>query len=199
MNRIDSIIAAIIAAILICTLFALLPGCGRLGKPTIPDISAEKIENMSARSTATLKAVYKTNWMLTVAVAGATASVFAMMMGFSKLGLAGLVSSFACVGMTIAMIRFSGLFAIGGLLVGLGTAVSALVRNKATIIGFIDGFQDVKKSIFHSNTELKKKVLNEVMGSKLTPEGERIVKEHKARAARGAGDGLGAGSDSTHS
>ena len=174
-----SIGVGILAALIM--LVALL--CGGCHSPKVPPpsgyIPPPPIDPNFTGAQATIVSVYRTNWALSVALIGVTASVFAICMGLRKIGAAGLAASFTMAAMSIAMIRFSWVFGIGGLLIGIGTGLAALVKNRETIVGFVTGFQEVKDTILPYDRGTDREGANEIMTDHLTPEAKRIVAKVK--------------------
>lgn len=168
----------LLGAALVSTAFS---GCSLPKAPKISDVLGGGDVPLSG-ARASVAAVYRTNWALSVAVIGVTASVFAICMGLRKLGAAGLAASFTMAAMSIAMIRFAWIFGIGGLLIGIGTGLAALVKNRQTIFGFVDGFQEVKKEWGKQDSD--KDSVNAAMGGKLNPIAECMVKARKKALAK---------------
>jgi hypothetical protein len=80
--------------------------------------------------------------------------------------------------MSVAMIRFSWVFGIGGLLIGIGTGLASLMKNRKTIFGFIDAAQDIKHQI-RSGSTITDADVNTLMRGRLNPIAERVVKARK--------------------
>lgn len=170
----DKLILGLAVILLLGIGLALIPGC-----QTMPGASLmRKLPPKEALG----DVVYKTNWMLTLAGIGFAASIFAMMLGSSKWGLAGLVASCASTAYTLATIRYACIIAIGGLLVGVLSFITMLVKNKKTIFSFVDGVQEAKELVrYHTRSESCPQYVNIGMGKKLTPEAEKMVKKRKAQ------------------
>ena len=167
----------IVAIMVLFVLVAVLPlqGCSPAHRTNSP--SAGPLSGAQA----SVKAVYKTNWMLSLATLGVAGSMFAMMMGLSKIGLAGLVASVAASAYTVATIRYSWLVALAGLCVGLLAAMAGFVKNKKTIFSFISGVQDIKRKL-RTGQAVQSHGVNSTMAEHLTPEAERMVTKYKSRS-----------------
>lgn len=183
----------VVAVLALTALVVFCPGCG--GRKVNPVKNALPGSGMGSTpigaygnplsgAKASIVAVYRTNWALSVAVIGVTASVFAICMGMTKLGTAGLCSSFAMAAMSVAMIRYAWAFGIGGLLVGTGVGLRALAKNRETIFGFVDGFQAVKEKLVPSagrsgDRDHHRDLMNEVMGGHINSHGAKLVAKRK--------------------
>ena len=171
--------AIVIAAIVILVLLLLCSGCSIFKSPARIGSDISKLPENFTGAQAAVVSVYRTNWALSVAVIGVTASVFAICMGLRQIGAAGLAASFTMAAMSIAMIRFAWIFGIGGLLIGIGTGLAALMKNRKTIFGFIDGFQAVKSTLDPMDRAPTNTMVNQTMGEHLTDLGEQMVKTRK--------------------
>ena len=184
--RVHRLIVLVSALLLGVFILLLLDGCSIFKSPTGIGRDIAKLPENFTGAQGAVAAVYKTNWALSIAVIGVTASVFAICMGLRQIGAAGLAASFTMAAMSIAMIRFAWIFGIGGLLIGIGTGLAALMKNRQTIFGFIDGFQAVKDEFkigFQSDIPATpgqaRGAANAAMGSHFTDLGEQMVKTRK--------------------
>lgn len=176
-----TLLEGLVIASLIILATIILYGCGgapRVNNGTqpirLPVISTPNVGSYSQT----------TNWVIAMCALGLGLGLFSLPFGSGKYGWA-LVGS--CVGATIWIItvdQYAWVLATLVVFGGVIAAILAFTRYRSTVFSFIDGLQRVK-DVMHprilNNTTPERKMVNNLMGSKLTPEAEKLVKTRKAK------------------
>jgi hypothetical protein len=127
------------------------------------------------------QAARSSNWMVTIAVLGIAAGVFALLNG-SKIGIPCIGASGVALFMALAVARFALWMAVFGLIGSVAAvAISVLVKNKA-LKDIIFGIQKVKETARHDNVDLvfQDKITKCLSGHALTT--KKLVKKTKQKA-----------------
>lgn len=140
----------ILMAAVMLGVFLTIPGCngnngkilGIFGSPTSGDGPGGVIDDGKE---SLFNAVKGTNWLVTLAIVGMAAGVFAFING-SKIGIAVIVSSAAALFMSLAVARFALWMAVFGMVGAVAVvAISILVKNKALkeIVGNVNAVKEI--------------------------------------------------------
>lgn len=130
-------ILIVIAVFLIIFILTCVEGCGWGFKHDDPIPPPETPKQKFFQT------VEKTDWLATAAIIGIAASAFAFLNG-SKIGIAGMVSCFIALSMTLATSRYGHIMAICGLIGSFGLMIYSIVTKDKALKEIVIGGERVK-------------------------------------------------------
>jgi len=159
MGRVEQIFRITLMTFMLLVILS-VSGC-RFIQPIIdgifqPPASADPIDNGKE---SLFNAVKGTNWLVTLAILGMAAGVFAFING-SKIGIPVVISCAAALFMSLAVARFALWMAVFGMVGAVAAvAISILVKNKA-LKEVIGNVKDIKESATNGGT--KKEICKDI-------------------------------------
>ena len=129
------------------------------------------------------RTVSKTNWLATAAIVGIAVSAFAFLNG-NKMGIAGMVSCFIALSMTLAVARYATWLAAGGVIGSVGLLIYSIFVKDRALTEIIQGGELVKEHLKEwSNKEYATNefAFKNIQAGAQSPTTEKIVKKGKGK------------------
>jgi hypothetical protein len=131
------------------------------------------------------------NFILPLAILGIAGGIAVSYLGVPKIGIPIATGSLAAIVATLVLIRYAGLIAIAGVILGVASLIwefisryrgmaTTVANAGSTITDLVKGIQAVKAKIVNSKASVTKEDINQTLAENQSPQTKAVVQEVKS-------------------